>query len=90
MANEEQLALLRRDVVAWNQWRQEHPEVRPDPCGANLSEENLHRANLSNTNLSHANLFGIDLTAANLSHANLSTADFSDVNLSHATLFGSR
>jgi hypothetical protein len=34
MANDEHIALL--GVAAWNAWRNENPNIRPDFSGANL------------------------------------------------------
>jgi len=31
MANEEHLKILQEGVVAWNAWREENPELIPDP-----------------------------------------------------------
>ena len=45
MADEEQVAMLKRSVKEWNQWRQENPEVRPDLNHANLNEASLRSAN---------------------------------------------
>ena len=33
MANEEHVAILKKGVAAWNEWRRENPDIRP-----NLSE----------------------------------------------------
>ena len=30
MANPEHLAILKRGVEVWNEWREDHPETRPD------------------------------------------------------------
>jgi hypothetical protein len=30
MANEEHLAILRKGVEAWNAWRKENPDIRPE------------------------------------------------------------
>ena len=83
MANDEHVALLKQGVDAWNAWRDENPDIRPD-----LSEANLSGADLSEANLSGANLSGADLSEANLSGANLSEADLSGANLSEANLSG--
>ena len=65
MANQEQLTLLKQGVTVWNQWREEHRDIQPELCYANLSRANL----------SHANLISADLSYANLWYANLSEAD---------------
>jgi hypothetical protein len=36
VANAEHLNVLRQGVKAWNQWRKEHPETRPDLRKADL------------------------------------------------------
>ena len=36
MANEEHVALLKQGVDAWNAWRRETPDARPDLHGADL------------------------------------------------------
>jgi uncharacterized protein YjbI with pentapeptide repeats len=99
MANDEHVELLKQGVAAWNAWRDENPDIRPDLQGANLSEANLNRANLMEADLSEANLtkadlsgaklFGVDLFRANLSGADLSGADLSgQANLLGADLSG--
>src|SRR6266566_2960793 len=74
MANREQRELLRKSVVAWNQWRQEHPDIRPDLIYADLSYADLHNANLSCVDLSYATLSDAILHNVNLRGANLSDA----------------
>ena len=39
MANQEQLAQLKRDVKRWNQWRTEHLETSPDLVGGAMNDE---------------------------------------------------
>jgi uncharacterized protein YjbI with pentapeptide repeats len=51
MANDEHVAMLKKGVDAWNAWRVENPEIRPD-----LSEADLSKANLAGANLREANL----------------------------------
>jgi hypothetical protein len=93
MANDEHVAMLKKGVEAWNKWRRDNPDIRPDVrganlSGANLSEADLSAANLSGANLSEADLSGADLRAANLSGANLNGADLTRANLSGARLSG--
>ena len=61
MANQEQLAILKQGVEAWNAWRKENEEIWPD-----LSEANLTGADLIGADLARANLDGADLRGANL------------------------
>ena len=96
MSNQEHLNILRQGMKAWKQWREEHPEIRPDLrdvdlrgahlSGADLSRADLSRANLSDADLSDADLRGADLSGADLSGADLSSANLSSANLSSANL----
>ena len=93
MANRRHLAILTRGVTAWNKWREEHPDVRPDLTGADLSgvdlrRADLHRAGLVAANLAVADLIEADLREADLRLANLNGADLSEADVSGA-LFGS-
>ena len=95
MANDEHVAILKQGVDAWNKWRRENPEVRPNLSEADLSEADLINANLQGADLSGANLQGANLSlaylketnlgGANLSSANLQGADLSDAKLSDVT-----
>src|SRR5207344_2362243 len=58
MANDEHVALLKQGVDAWNAWREENPDIRPDLSGADLGGANLGGANLSGADLSGADLTG--------------------------------
>ena len=55
MADQQHVALLRQGVEAWNRWRREEPEARPD-----LSQANLMGMHLDEADLTHTNLFGAD------------------------------
>jgi uncharacterized protein YjbI with pentapeptide repeats len=84
MANDEHVAILKKGVDAWNEWRdQEAPGLK-----VNLSGADLIGANLSGANLSGADLIDANLLDSNLIHANLSEADLSGAHLSRATLIG--
>src|SRR5262245_5726754 len=93
MANDKHVAMLKRDVAAWNAWRRENPNIRPDLSnadlsGADLSGANLARANLREAILFKANLGRADPVEANLrDHADLSGADLARANLREAVLF---
>ena len=41
MANPEHLEILKQGVEAWNQWREQNPQTKPDLSGAILREANL-------------------------------------------------
>jgi uncharacterized protein YjbI with pentapeptide repeats len=58
MANDEHVAMLKKGVDAWNAWRDENPNIRPDLSEANIGGANLEGADLSDANLSTANLGG--------------------------------
>ena len=97
MANPEHVEILRQGEEAWNTWRGENFDTRPDLVGADLvgadlSWANLMNADLSRTALSHARLMDASLIDANLDGANLSQAvldgaNLVGANLSQATLF---
>ena len=82
MANEKHLAILKKGVAAWNEWRGQHTDVRPD-----LSEANLSGAGLSDVDLSGAELGGAELGGANLRQAGLGMANLFAADLSGAALF---
>src|SRR5271166_1219191 len=89
LANPEHLAKLKEGVEAWNQWREQNPEIQPDLSGAdlreaNLSEADLSEANLRGTDLCFAHLQAADLRAAGLIGAYLIGADLSRANLNGA------
>ncbi len=71
MANQNHLAVLKKGVAAWNEWRKKNPEIQPDLFKANLRLANLRLANLSGAILYKANLSEAILYKANLSGANL-------------------
>src|SRR5262244_697771 len=81
MANDEHVAMLKKGVDAWNEWRRENPDIRPDLSGADL-----FCANLKGANLSGAHLDGADLRQANLIEADLGGADLDGARLNRANL----
>ena len=83
MANEEHVKLLKQGVEAWNKWRKENPNIRPDLSRAGLSRADLRGADLSGADLSHAVLSG-----AVLSHADLRRAVLSGAVLRRAVFIG--
>jgi uncharacterized protein YjbI with pentapeptide repeats len=91
MANDEHIAQLEKGVAAWNAWRDENPDVRPDLLEASLRGAHLFEANLGDADLRRANLRGANLRGANLRGAwlrrvDLNKADLSDANLYRADL----
>jgi len=93
MANPEHLEILKQGAKAWNKWRDEHREIRPDLSEAYLSDAVLSYTNLSDANLRGVFLRGADLIGAffrgaDLSNANLRDADLRDAHLRDAYLRG--
>jgi uncharacterized protein YjbI with pentapeptide repeats len=83
MASEEHVALLKQGPSAWNAWRRDNLNTRPNLRGANLREADLRGADLGK-----ANLVGVDLREANLGEANLGKANLRGANLRGANLRG--
>lgn len=100
MANPEHLALLKRGVRQWNEWREQQWSVIPDLSkanlagafllGADLSGANLRKSLLGDSNMNGGNLSHADLSEADLQRANLSHADLSEANLNKAFLLGTK
>jgi uncharacterized protein YjbI with pentapeptide repeats len=86
MANKKHLETLRAGVAAWNEWRDEHPRVKPDVRGADLRGGDFGRYNLRLVNLSGADLSSADLEDANLSCAQLRGAKLAGAKLNNANL----
>ncbi len=88
MADKGQLEKLKRDVDAWNLWRIDNGDKEIDLIGADLSNIDLRKANLSGANLIGAFLSRVDLNNANLNGANLIGAFLNSVDLNDANLSG--
>src|SRR5258708_4463926 len=86
MANQEHLDLLKQGSSAWNAWRVQHKEVRPDLSFANPNGADLSGADLSGAILYEADLSQADLSQADLSRANLSRTLLVGTNLANTTL----
>jgi uncharacterized protein YjbI with pentapeptide repeats len=86
MANDDHISRLKQGVAAWNAWREENPNIRPDLREANLIKANLREVDFKGADLSEAALREADLVCANLSTANLSAADLTKANLAMANL----
>ncbi|MGW1379313.1 pentapeptide repeat-containing protein [Streptomyces sp. NPDC002446] len=92
-ADAAQVAMLKRGVAEWNNWRKAHPGVRPALSGAGFPHADLHGADLKGAdlrgaNLSNADLHGADLAGADLSGSLLVAADLSNADLNRADLGG--
>ena len=90
VANREHVEIVGRGRYIWNQWRADHPDVKPDLRGAYLREANLKDYNFSNTDLRTAMMLGADLKGANLEGADLSFADVRFVEFAGANLHNAR
>jgi uncharacterized protein YjbI with pentapeptide repeats len=93
MANEEQLAMLKRSVEEWNRWRDVNPNMkielfRADLRGASLERADLRIVNLEEADLREANLEEADLRDAYLDETNLSGANIWYADLSGVDLVG--
>ncbi|WP_017325808.1 pentapeptide repeat-containing protein [Synechococcus sp. PCC 7336] len=89
MANLESVERLQQGVEEWNQWRLKNPTILTiDLAQADLSEANLHKANLAGADLHEANLNAADLSAANLFQANLQAIQLNGADLCQANLAG--
>jgi uncharacterized protein YjbI with pentapeptide repeats len=97
MADATHLAKLKEGVAAWNKWRDDNPEIRPDLTNVDLRSHSfrptarygpLQAVNLQRADLVRANLQGADLQYANLQNANLHSANLKIANLKGADLQG--
>ncbi|MFC1886880.1 pentapeptide repeat-containing protein [Thermodesulfobacteriota bacterium] len=90
--NQEHHDKLLEGSDAWNKWREENPDIRPDLQKADLSmtdlqKANLQRADLEEANLRYANFRGANLQKAALGRADLRNAYLGGANLQHANIW---
>jgi hypothetical protein len=71
MANQEHLDILKQGVQAWNQWKEEHSDIRLD----------LSEADLRGTILNGATLIEAILNETDLGEAILGWTIFGDIDL---------
>jgi len=88
MADSDHVAQLMKGSAAWNAWRAENPNIRPDLIMADLEGADLYRTDLKKADLRMAKLRGANLAAADLSEANLEAADLHKTDLRKAKLSG--
>jgi uncharacterized protein YjbI with pentapeptide repeats len=79
----EHLAKLQEGVAAWNAWRKENPEIRPDLKGLDFTDPVFRSTSLWIKDGQRVSILGIDLSHtlclnANFSGANCRNANFSD------------
>src|SRR5437763_1115612 len=85
MANQEHLNKLKEGVEVWNQWRKEHPDVRPD-----LSEADLSGADFSGAKVAWTTFGNVDLSLAKgletVQHEGPSTIGIDTIYLSQGSI----
>ncbi|HEU5380020.1 MAG TPA: toll/interleukin-1 receptor domain-containing protein [Ktedonobacteraceae bacterium] len=86
MADSKATKILQQGSEAWNQWREERPDIEPDLRKADLHERTLTGINFERTHLDGANLRNANLCSALLKSASLSQADLSGAKLRNAQL----
>ena len=88
MSKDELIQVLRNNVKAWNEYRQEWHDFLPDLSGANLNRVNLSKAYLGEADLSDAFLIEAILKDTDLGHADLSRALLNNADMRSAILNG--
>jgi len=66
MANHKHVEIISRGVAAWNQWRKQDPDIKPNLSGVNLFQAKLANANMRQTDLKKTDLREADLTGADV------------------------
>ncbi|MEO8313363.1 MAG: toll/interleukin-1 receptor domain-containing protein [Pseudomonadota bacterium] len=85
MADNDHIRALLGGRVTWEEWRQRHPETKPDLKGLVASGKNFSRLDLSGSDLREAKLEGCNLQHANLTQANLSGSQLQDLKGAHGS-----
>jgi hypothetical protein len=101
MANEEQLSIIKKGHIPWNEWRAKNPGLKVDLSGADLRGIDLsvmpalneisQKGDLppdSSWSFIRAEIIGYDVMPLNLSYANLSRANFHGSDLRFANFLG--
>jgi hypothetical protein len=88
VANQEQLDVLKQGVEVWNKWIVEHPRVKVDLRGVDLSKTILRGVEFGQADFSRASLQGADLREAYLGEAIFNGANLVGANLRGNTLIG--
>jgi uncharacterized protein YjbI with pentapeptide repeats len=101
MANPEHLAILKKGVLAWNQWRAENPDVNPDLSHSNISGVVVFQYTPSRSqnpvyeitkyrpsvDLRYANLNDTNFTGAMLQLVDFTCTSLSGADLAEAIVF---
>lgn len=90
MNKQQMIDLLKSDVRAWNQWREENPDAEIDLSGADFFRADLRRANFSKANLTEADFTEAILRRANFTNATITDADFERASLKNADFKNTR
>jgi hypothetical protein len=88
MANDHHMAILEKGVGAWNEWRSQHPEIRPDLNSAILDGRDLAGIQLDHADLGVAKLRGVNCQDAVFHATHLMGTDFTGANLQRASFPG--
>ena len=83
MANLEHCAILEKGIKAWNAWRKQHRDIKPD-----LREATFHSAELGDADLSRADLRGATLHQVDLEGALLLETNFQGADLTGCFVYG--
>jgi hypothetical protein len=95
-ARRDHLAILKKGIAKWNNWRRENPTIRPHLYDSDLTKEALRttlegadfaNAVLINSDLRNQNLQGANFHEANLGRAKLHNADLSRANFCRTDLY---
>ncbi len=86
MANEVHLKKLNEGVEAWNSWRVENKDIKPDLRDTVLTGMDLTNIDFQSTYLARTNLSGSRMSGANLKKAFLFRTNLSDALLHDAAL----
>ena len=81
MADQEALRILMQGVRAWNAWRDENPEARPNLRLGDFTRARLDNVNFKNTDLRSCCFTGASLVSANFHSANLRASDLTGADL---------
>jgi hypothetical protein len=82
MANPEHLAILKRGVGEWNDWRSRHSPIAPEFIGQHFFADNFGGANLRGADLRTAVFCDVNLDLADLTGAVVGFTTFANVDMS--------